>query len=313
MDVSIIIYPIVQLFIAIIIGIVSAKTDYLSENVRTALSKVIVNITLPLMIITSLMSKELNGEVAINMAIVAICAVITVVVLFFIGLGTAKMFRLKEPTKTLHAILSESGNVAFLGYPIVLAVLGPEGMFYAVIYGMVNDAIFWSAGVYLMYRSSGNLKGKASAKKLLNANTIAFLIGVPLMLFKVKFPAILFDTLMGIGSMTTYLSMLFIGMTLARINIKTLYKRVSMIAPAIIKMVIAPLCVSVVLFLIGVEPIVAGAIVLEIAMPAQTSASIVAMDAGSDEQYAAEYIFFSTLLSLVTLPLVYYIMMKIFA
>ena len=63
----------------------------------------------------------------------------------------------------------------------------------------------------------------------------------------------------------------------------------------------------------GLNPVTIGAVVLEIAMPAQTVASIVAMEAGSDEKYAAEYIFFSTLLSLLTLPLIYYIMERIMA
>lgn len=313
MDMSVIVVPIVKLFIAILIGFVSVKTGYLKAEMREVLSKIIIKVTLPLMIITTLLSKELNGDTAANAAIAAVSAVVVMTVLYLLGLGTARLFRLKEPTKTLHAVLSGSGNVGFLGYPVALAVFGPEGMFYAVIYGMVNDAVFWTAGVYLINRSGGSLTGKAALKKLVNPNTVAFVIGIPLLFLGVRLPPVLNEAFTEIGSVTTYLSMLFIGMTLATIDIKSLYKRVSMVAPAIIKMVIAPVLAAYLFVKTGVNPITMGAVVLEIAMPAQTVASIVANEAHSDETYAAEYIFFSTALSLVTLPLIYYIMGRLLA
>lgn len=311
MDMSIIIHPIAMLFIAIFIGFIAVKTGYMEEKMRKVISTVIVKITLPLMIITSLLSKELNHDTLGNAAIAAGSAVVVMTVLGILGFGTAKLFGLKEPTKTLHAVLSGSGNVGFLGYPIVQAVFGNEALFYAVIYGLVNDAIFWTVCVYLVNRSSGQLMGKEAFKKLLNPNTIAFLIGIPLLFFGVKLPPLLNNAFSEIGSLTTYLSMIFIGMTLATIDIRSLYKRVSMLAPAVIKMVITPIVVAVLFVRLGVSSVVIGAVVLEIAMPAQTVASIVANEANSDESYAAEYIFFSTVLSVITLPLVYYVMERL--
>lgn len=313
MDISVIVNPIIKLFIAILIGFVSAKTGYLKENVRLVISKVIVNITLPLMIFTSLLSKEMTGDTAVNAGITAITALLVMTVLYFIGILTAKIFRLKEPTKTLHAVLSASGNIGFLGYPVVGAVFGAEARFFAIIFGMVNDLLFWTFGIYIINRSSSNENNEKAYKKLLNPNTIAFLIGVPMLLLKIKLPPILNESLSGIGETTTYLSMIFIGMTLATIDIKQLYKRVSMIAPAMIKMIIMPIIVAYLFVRLGVNPLTIGAVVLQIAMPAQTVTSIIALEAGSDEKYAAEYIFFSTLLSLITLPLVYYVMQSFIA
>ncbi len=311
MDMSIIINPIVMLFIAILIGFVSAKYNYLNADIRTVLSKIIVKITLPCLIVTSLLSKELSGEVVENAAIAVLSGIIVIPGLCLLGICTAKLFRLKEPTKTVHAILSGGGNTSFLGYPIVLAIFGAEGLFYAVLFSMVNESLFWTVGVYLLYRSGGAKEKGNSLKKLFNPNTITFLITIPLMLLKVKLPPILNEALSGIGSTTIELSMLFIGMTLATVDVKKLYQRVSMLLPVFIKMVIAPVLVGMLLMQIGVGELTTGVLMLEIAMPAQTVVSIVAMEANSDEQYAAEYIFFSTIISLGTLPLVYYIMEKI--
>lgn len=311
MDMSAIVYPIIMLFIAIFVGYIAVKTGYMQVEIRKFISTILVKITLPLLILTSLLEKDVTSDTVGNVALAALSAVVVTILLGALGFGTARLFGLKEPTKSVHAVLSGGGNVGFLGYPIVFAVFGEEALFYAVIYGTVNDAIFWTLGVYLMNRAGGKLVGKDALKKLLNPSTIAFFIGFPLMLLGVKLPPILQDAFSGIGGLTTYLSMIFIGMTLAMIDIRKMYKRVSMLAPAAIKMIIAPILATLLFVRLGINHLAIGAIVLEIAMPAQTVTSIIASEADSDEVYAAEYIFFSTVLSLVTLPFVYYVMERI--
>ncbi len=307
MDLSVIIEPIIKLFIVIAIGFLAAKSGYLPMQFKDVISKVIKKVTLPLLIITSMMSKELTSDALVNTGITALTALIVVIVMYAIGLITAKLFGLKEPTTTVHALLTSTGNIVFLGYPVISAVYGAEGLYYAVIYGIVNDIYLWTIGVYLINKSSGNENQKDTLKKLLNPNTISCIAGIVLMLLRVKLPVIIFDTLSGVGHLTTNLSMIFIGMVLATVNIKKLYKRVSMLSIIILKMVAVPVLAAFLFKTLGINPITCGAVVLQIAMPAQTVMSIIANEAGSDVSYAAEYIFLSTILSIGTLPLVYYI------
>lgn len=307
MDLSVIIEPIIKLFIVIAIGFLAAKFGYLPMQFKDVISKVIKKVTLPLLIITSMMSKELTSDALINTGIAALTALIVVIVMYGIGLFTAKIFGLKEPTKTVHALLSSTGNIVFLGYPVISAVYGAEGLYYAVIYGIVNDIFLWTLGVYLLNKSSGNESKKDTLKNLLNPNTISCVAGIILMLLKVKLPVIIFDTLSGVGHLTTNLSMIFIGMVLATVNVKKLYKRVSMLSIIILKMVAVPVFAAFLFKTLGVNSVTCGAVVLQIAMPAQTVMSIITNEAGSDVSYAAEYIFLSTILSIGTLPLVYYI------
>ncbi len=311
MDLSIIIEPIIKLFIVIAIGYASAKSGYLPIKYKEAISKVIKNITLPLLIITSMMSKELTTDALINTGITVFSALAVMTVMYGAGLVTAKIFMLEEPTKTVHALLSATGNVVFLGYPVITAVYGADGLYYAVIYGIINDIFLWSIGVYLVNRSTGKGNSKEAIKKLLNPNTISCLLGIVLMLLKVKLPPILFDTLSGVGHLTTNLSMIFIGMVLSTIDVRKIYKRVSMLSIIIFKMVVTPVIAAFLFSLFGINPVTCGAIVLQIAMPAQTVMSIITNEADSDVTYAAEYIFLSTVLSIGTLPLVYYLAERI--
>lgn len=311
MDIGAILNPVIMLFIAIFIGLISAKTGYIPMSAKDSISKLIVNITLPLFIITSLLSRDMTIETLRGALVASVSAVVVMTVLYFLGLLSARLFKMEEPTKTLHAVLTGSGNVAFMGYPIVLALFGSDALFYAIVYGMTNDAIFWSLGVYLINKSSGARNTKDALKKVINPATLAFIISVPLMLLGFKLPTVVGEALSGVGSLTTYLAMIFIGMVLSTINIKKIYKRATMLAPVLLKMVLAPIVAAVVLAGLGVSPMVCGAVVFEIAMSAQTVTSIIANEAGSDTEYAAEYIFFSTICALVTLPFVYWCFEKI--
>lgn len=310
MDITVIIEQIVKLFIVIAIGYGGVKSGYLSVEFREVISKIIQKITLPLLIITSMMSKELSFNVLTNTGIAALSAVVVIVVLYCTGLISAKVFGLQDPTKTVHSLIGSTGNVVFLGYPVISAVYGADGLYYAMIYGIVNDLFLWSIGVYLINKSAGKSTSKEAFKKLLNPNTISCIVGILFMVLGVKLPKVLFDTLSGVGHLTTNLSMIFIGMVLSTVNIKKIYKRVSMFAIIILKMVITPMIAALLLSKFGVNPVVCGAIVLQIAMPAQTVISIITNEAGSDVSYSAEYIFLSTVISIGTLPLVYYIAEK---
>jgi predicted permease len=310
MDLLVIIEQIIKLFIVIAIGYGGAKSGYLPVHYKDIISKVIVKITLPLLIITSMMSKELSADTLLNTGVAAGSAVVVIVVLYAIGLLSAKIFRLSEPTKTVHALISATGNVVFLGYPVISAVYGAEGLFYAVIYGIINDVFLWSIGVYLVNKSTGNASSKEALKKLLNPNTVSCILGIILLVLGVKLPGVIFDTLSGVGNLTTNLSMLFIGMVLSTISVSKIYKRVSMFAVVVLKMIAVPVLAAYLLSFTGVNPITCGAIVLQIAMPAQTVMSIITNEAESDVSYSAEYIFISTVLSIGTLPLVYYLAEK---
>lgn len=306
MNIMVIVEQILKLFIVIAIGFTAAKTGYLPVQYKEVVSKVIKLITLPLLIITSMMSKEFSSDVLLNSGIAAASAFVVIIVMYGAGLVTAKIFGLKEPTKTVHALLSSTGNVVFLGYPVIGAVYGAEGLYYAVIYGIVNDVFLWSVGIYLLNKSVGNGNSKDNLKKLLNPNTLSCIIGIMLMLLGVKLPVLVHDTLSGVGHLTTNLSMLFIGMVLATVDIKKIYKRVSMLSIVILKMIVLPVFSAFLLKKLGVNPITCGAIVLQIAMPAQTVMSIITNETKTDVSYAAEYIFISTVFSIGTLPLVYY-------
>jgi hypothetical protein len=175
---------------------------------------------------------------------------------------------------------------------------------------MGNDSFVWTLSVYRLSQieNGGKRTLAENLKNLVNPATIAFCISFIMMIFKWRITGIVGEVLTGIGSTTTYLSMLFIGGTLASVDIRHIYRRVSIFALAALKMLVLPSVLIFVLKILGVNSLVASVIILQAAMPAQTLMAVLSTEYGGDVRYAAEGIFITTIASVVTLPAVYMLM-----
>jgi predicted permease len=157
---------------------------------------------------------------------------------------------------------------------------------------------------------------KWNVKYLINPNTISFLIGILMLSFGVRFPGILHAPLERLGSTTIPLSMMFIGSLLAKTKLRQAVGCYSIWSVCLIKMIITPLvfiACAALLSLPGAYSLTISVIALQIAMPSQANLSVLADRYQADSVYAAQAIFVSTLLSSVTLPLLYLLCMQVFS
>ena len=303
MDFTAVFYQIGILAVTICVGFIAAITGYLDIKIKDALSKLIVKIVLPCLIISSITSKELEKGLIKDIFTVFLMSVFSIAVLYSLGGLSAKILKVPKETVSVHRLLSCLGNITFVGYPVITAMYGEEGFFYAIIYWLVNDTFLWTAGLFALRKDEIN-SIKDVFKNMLNPNTIALCISVFMLIFGIKLPSLMYDTVSGIGGLTVALSMIFIGMALAAVDIKNAMKKWWIFALAPTKMVIMPILFILLFKSLGIREILLGAVVLEAAMPAQTVLAILANESGADSEYAACGMFVTTLLSLVTLPFV---------
>ncbi len=311
MGFNVILNQLLMLAIMMLIGFVGVKTRFLQEDLKDSISKIILRVTLPLLNLTSITGQTLRPDMIKNAGIIALVAVAVICLSLAVGHFSGKLFRLKSPTDTIHTCMSAFGNVIFLGYPLITALYGQEGLFYAIVYALVNDGFVWTMGVFLIARSGGGDR-KAGLKKLINPNTVTFLVSLLMLAFGLRLPGLLHNTLAQVGSMTTCLSMLFIGMTLATIPLAGIYKRFSIYLIVLVKMLIIPAVLAFLLSKTSLDRTLLGVLLLQIAMPVQTIITVVANEFHSDYRYAAECVFITTLFSLATLPALYWFMLQIF-
>ena len=205
------------------------------------------------------------------------------------------------------------GNVAFLGYPLIRAIFGDEGFFYAAVYEFVNDIFVWTFVVCKLNSigADGKIPLKTQIKNAVNPCTIAFFVSFALMLLKIRPTGLALGLTEGIGSMTTPLSMIFIGGTLAEVRLGGLRRLGSFSAVVLIKMLAAPVLLALLTRALPLSEVARGAFILQVGMPSQTILSVLTLEYGGDSVYTSEGILITTLAALITLPAVYYVLCTI--
>ncbi len=305
MGVDVIVQQLIMMSTIALVGYIGVKTKYVSADLRYTVSKLILRITMPLLNLTVISGRQMNPELMKNAAIVIISAFCLIVVMVLLGLLVAKLFKMPPAIQSIHTCMSAFGNVGFMGYPLMQALFGAEGLFYAVMYGLVHDLLFWTLGLLVIAKAGGG-SVKGAAKKLLNPVTLSYPVALLMLALGLKFPELLNTTLSTVGNMTTPLAMLFVGMALATISAKGILKQKSIYIIVALKMLLLPAGFALFFKWMGISGAVLGVIILQTAIPAQSSLGVVAEEhAAKAADYATQGIFITTILSLVTLPILY--------
>ncbi len=309
MQTHIIISQIFILAIAVLIGAIAARFRVLTPESKDMLSKVIFNISLPLMLFTNFLKLDVTPKLLANSVIVLIVSGLIVFFMLFIGWVLTKIFALKGSEAAVFKAHSMFGNTIFLGFPLITALYGSEGLLYASMFQLISSLIMWTVGVLVLSHSNGT-SWKKSVIKVINPNTIATLIGLMFFLFSIKLPQIILEPLSELGSANTWLCMLYIGAMMAFAKVGGLLGRKSLYIISFSRLVFVP-AILITLFAVagsvaGLSPdkLVTSVIILEIAMPCMATIVIMAKEFGSDDHLAVGNVFVSTIFSIITLPLV---------
>ncbi len=310
MEASVITSQIVYLGIFVLIGFFGVLFKYIKPSVSDGVSVVLTRLALPALVLSSFSTFELDAERLKNGMYMLIASYLLIFLLLAIGKAFAKILGLSGVSASAHAYLTACGNVSFMGYPIITAVLGTDGLYYAMLYVLANDSVVWSLSLYSLAKLTGK-KNENVILKLLNPNTISLIAGFIIMIFGVKFPTFIAAPLKTLGNCTIPLSMLFIGMTLATIKPTKLLNLWKSLFIVIIKMLIVPIILIFALSFFNKFGIIASTglmvLILLCAMPSGTAYAVLAKSYGGDYEYAAQSISLTTICSFFTIPLIYYL------
>jgi predicted permease len=289
---------ILSLFLIALIGFYGRKRNIIDATLTSGLSRLLVEITTPLLIISSF---NLTGSTSIagnalkafiyGLAIFAITPIV-IKPLF------CKVEKRKRNILQFAMVFSNSG---FMGFPLALSVLGEEGLIYASILNMFFNLFLWTYGV-MLFTDTSNLRDIAKVFK--NPGIIAVLIGILIMIFSIPIHPLLFGTMKTVGGLTTPISMLIIGSLLAGANFRVAIKDLSLYYGSFIKLILIPASLYLVSALFNENSLVIKTFILMQAMPAGATTTLFAERFDREQEYSALIVSFSTLLSMITIPLV---------
>ena len=298
MDRIIVFNKIIALFLIILIGVYGTKKHIINDDVNKGLRRILLEITLPPLVINSFSFSfdEGMGRNIITAFIYSILFMILGGIISYILLKPLK----GEKKKILH-FANFFSNCGFIGFPIINSILGAEGVVYTSIFNMVFTIFLWTYGVMIF---SDKLSKENIKKVLLNPSIIAVYIGIPIMIFNIKLPASILDTTKIVGDMTAPISMIIVGSILSKVKIKSIFKEASVYYGALIKLIVIPLAIYMIKLIIKDNSSVIDTIIVIQAMPAAAMTSIFAADFDKEKEYGAIVVFVTTLLSIITIPVI---------
>jgi len=299
--VTILIKQILVMVCMMAVGVVLSKIKMIDEHGVAQLSNLTLYVSTPAVVISSLaiqFDKEQLATGGLVMLFFFLSLVISVVV-GRIGCGSA------DRVGQFAVAFSNSG---FVGIPLIQGILGEEYTFFVTMTMVIGTVVFWTYGVYLM---SGD-KGEVSVKKIVtNPNFIAVIIGLILFFMPIELPYVIDQTLTGMKNLNTGLGMLILGANLGSSNIMLMVTDTRLYKACILRLVVAPLVTIGLLYFMPASFEVRMVLMIVAAAPAASATSMLAQKYGADYQYGTGLAIGTTLLSMVSMPIVLALAMNV--
>lgn len=194
------------------------------------------------------------------------------------------------------------GNCGFIGIPLVKAILGDEAVFQLSAFLIVTNFFCWTYGIYLM---SHDKKYMTLKKAILNPGTIGTFFGLLLFFSPVKLPDMIFEGVRTLGNLNTPLAMIILGAYIIKSDIKTLFASKRLYLLSLLRLVVIPVfCLVLIYFLPIQDYTIAMTIFIACSAPAAVNTMILAIQFGGDGTLGAKFVSLSSILSMMTLPII---------
>ncbi|MDO5708294.1 MAG: AEC family transporter [Andreesenia angusta] len=292
-----------SLFILIGIGYLIRKKNIIGDREVAGLTNIVVLISMPASIISS-MNIEFSRSKLFYAGIVLIISLIGYLLKYLISILFNRLFEKNNTKRSIFSMMILFSNCGFMGIPVAGALFGQEGLFYTAIVNICFNIVTWTLGIKLI--SEGANRGhKVSIRELIrNPGIISVLIGFSIFLIQIEFPKFIEIPLDILASTTTPLAMFSIGAFLTSTDIRSVFRDYKLIVNIIIRLIIFPIISIFILKPLGLNQNIVGVLILLEAMPVATTVAIFARQFDSDYELASKGVFLSTLVSLITIPIV---------
>ena len=284
---------------AMAMGYLANRLGYLGGETDQKICKVILNITMPCMIVAAVSDGDTLPGAAEILAVLKVAAVFYGMELL-IAMAAPKFLGGTDRQKGGWRYTLVFPNMAFIGYPVSVALFGPEALFYAVILVLPFNLISYTLGPLM-------LAGKAKFRwqQLASPCIIASVIALAVALGHISLPSIVGECLGFVGDVTVPLSLLVVGSLLAGLPVRQVFASPRLWALSALRLLGMPALLWMILNWMQVgPPMVAGIAVILMAMPTAVNGSMLSLEYGGDTECMAQITFMTTLVSIITIPVV---------
>ena len=221
MDIHVLIAQMIQLFLIMFCGYGLFKLGILNPEVDSHLTRLMVNVTMPLIILNSVLTRT-EADDSSRVITVFLVSLVVYLLLPLVSFSAVRLLHLPQNQQGVYAFMNTYSNVGFMGFPMITALYGEQALLYAAVLNILFNLSAYSIGVWMMHYGSGKKSG-LSLKAILNPGMIGSILALLLYFFPVQVPAPVTGAIGSIGGLTSPLAMLLIGANLAGMPFREMF------------------------------------------------------------------------------------------
>jgi malate permease and related proteins len=289
------------LFMLMAVGFGAGKARIIDDAGSKSISRLLVNFILPALIIQS-MQRPFSPELRDFAFSILGVSFLSYALSFPLAWLLLKSIGAKGAERGAHAFGAIFSNCAFMGFPVIEAILGKEAIFAASIANIPFQLLAFSIGPYMLAKAAGST-AKLGVSSFITPAACASVFGFALFFAGITIPKSISGALTILGDTTTPLSMLLIGSIVSRMDFRSAIAGPKLYVTTAFRLFLFPAALFFLLQALGLRGLLVSVPVVIAAMPVAANSAILAKAYGGDAETASSLVLVSTLISLLTIPL----------
>lgn len=297
------------IFLLILTGVYLFKRHHLSNDSSRQLSWIIVNITNPVTLLCAALSEERKIAPS-EVGVAFLCFVFMFAFFLLLAYIIPPLLGVKKDARYSYRMLTIFGNVGFIGIPFSSAILGKESLLYVSICCLTFNLVIYTYGASSLRKTAalqhpdGKISGEFSLRNVINSGTAVAIVTIIVYLTEFKAPVVIKSTLDHIGSCTTFLSMIVLGVSVAQMVPKEVFTKWRLYVFVLIRQILVPIALIFILKPFVADRLVLSTVAVMAAMPAANLPLMMSKQFGVKEDMISAGIILTTLASVITIPVV---------
>ena len=292
--------------VVMLIGVFGAKKNILKADFNRGLTWLVINVFLVASIFNSVISMDASSLSAKEFGWIMLLLWVTIILLYLISAIVIRVLPVdKEKTPQLELLMSVV-NTLFVTLPVVETVYGAKGAFIVALSCIPFNLILFTYGIA---RLRGSAEGGFRLKDILSTPLIATIAATLLFLLRVPVPGAVRGILSSISAATVPLSMLLVGSSLGNVKITKAIRDKNMLLLAAERFLLAPVITFFVMKILGADEMLRNIMVIMAATPSAIIVTALSLQNGKDGGFPSEGILLTTVLSMITLPITFHLLL----
>ena len=287
------------LFVYMMIGYVACKKEYFDQEFGKKLSWLVVNVANPMLAISAVVNNE--EQIAKKDFYVTVLLAICFYAFFLIlAQILPRLIGVQKSDIGVYKMMTTFNNIGFMGFPVIAAAYGNGALIYAVPFSIMFNILCYTWGIQTL--CGGGEKG--NWKRIVNIGTISGIISIVLFFMQIPVPKMICSLSAGLSNLTGPLSMLVIGISIAAMELKDLFTDVKLLKFAFIKLLVVPVAAMLLVCRVIDNQLICEVFLVMMATPAASMCAMLSQQYGGNYELAAKGVALTTILSVVTMPIV---------